>query len=1087
MSTKINKCPHLDNILQLSLSELCKLNQGVSCRECKAAGPNVWICLHKDCLYTGCSEQANDHSTKHFQQLRAQHCIQMNLSSQRTWCYLCESEVFLNVVSQRRMSIASNNDASDNNTARYSEKVVVYERNAGGGGGESCDSSGEDEDGNRTYNGGLVGLQNLANTCYMNAALQALSNSPPLTGYFLDCGGSVDATAEMMQNQRKFGLAKNYHKLVKEMWSKNRRNNGYVVPSGILSCIRNVYPMFRGFQQHDTQEFLRCFMDQLHEELKEVTPPPPDLLLNSNHIEYYDDRSTASSPSQSEAEYETCDSGVSEQSNLSDDGCINNRRENRFQRPASPISQRNLSKNHRSTSGTSLNSQRGGGGGGEQQHPVKLPHRSIISDVFDGKLLSSVQCLTCDRVSTREETFQDLSLPIPGKDHLAVIHHNHGITAQTIPPPPPQMPIGITCSDAVYRATQEGWIWWLWNWFKSWMWGPAVTLYDCMAAFFSADELKGDNMYSCEKCNKLRNGVKFSRVLALPEMLCVHLKRFRHDLSYSSKISSPVHFPITGLDMRPYLHKDCESQISTYDLTAVICHHGTVGQGHYTSYAKHEPTKKWFEYDDQLVTEVTPEVVENCEAYVLFYRKSNPQMSLIRAEAIKLEDSAPPQASDIRFFVSRQWLNRFNTFAEPGPIDNWALLCPHGALPPCKVENILRLVYALPQPVWDYLYNKFGGGPACNHLYECETCRQAADSLSARQSAELERFTRLNDEFQLQDNSPTIYAISMTWFRQWQLFARGSTTEEPGPINNNGIAMSSDTLPIRNVRKGSDYAQTNTALWKFFHSIYGGGPEIILKGSPTEDKAPEREDELYNETDDHMSSKPLKVVQQPSKTIHYTAASVSIGSVVPTSDMSQNITMTSSVTSTISSQSAHSSQGAFVFTKTPKNVSFEDSGAISNSTLSDISATASVKIPKKDSSHSAPQTSGAAVPSSSELIRKDKKFRGMKSAGFFGADGKYSDYKIIDPEDHANNSNDAIKKVDEIMPLLHQATISSSTANDDDASKKSTQQRREKDKSGNNRNSNRKKIKLGMKKSNSISMRRTSSSVQFNSDSDAAV
>jgi hypothetical protein len=27
-----------------------------------------------------------------------------------------------------------------------------------------------------------------------------------------------------------------------------------------------------------------------------------------------------------------------------------------------------------------------------------IKHRSIISDVFDGKLLSSVQCLTCDRV-----------------------------------------------------------------------------------------------------------------------------------------------------------------------------------------------------------------------------------------------------------------------------------------------------------------------------------------------------------------------------------------------------------------------------------------------------------------------------------------------------------------------------------------------------------------------------------------------------------------------------------------------------------------------------------------------------------------
>ena len=33
-------------------------------------------------------------------------------------------------------------------------------------------------------------------------------------------------------------------------------------------------------------------------------------------------------------------------------------------------------------------------------------YRSVITDVFDGKLVSSVQCLTCDRVSSTTETFQ---------------------------------------------------------------------------------------------------------------------------------------------------------------------------------------------------------------------------------------------------------------------------------------------------------------------------------------------------------------------------------------------------------------------------------------------------------------------------------------------------------------------------------------------------------------------------------------------------------------------------------------------------------------------------------------------------------
>lgn len=99
--------------------------------------------------------------------------------------------------------------------------------------GDNLDSSADDEaDTDQNYYtpcSGLVGLQNIANTCYMNAALQALSNTPPLTSYFLECGNIIEANYDMAaptSSQRKTGLAKSYYRLVKDMWLSKRRN-GY--------------------------------------------------------------------------------------------------------------------------------------------------------------------------------------------------------------------------------------------------------------------------------------------------------------------------------------------------------------------------------------------------------------------------------------------------------------------------------------------------------------------------------------------------------------------------------------------------------------------------------------------------------------------------------------------------------------------------------------------------------------------------------------------------------------------------------------------------------------------------------------------
>lgn len=332
-------------------------------------------------------------------------------------------------------------------------------------------------------------------------------------------------------------------------------------------------------------------------------------------------------------------------------------------------------------------------------------------------------------------------------------------------------------------------------------------------------------MYSCEKCNKLRNGVKFSKVIDLPEVLCIHLKRFRHELMFSSKISSQVSFPLTGLDMRPYLHKDCVSTVSNYDLISVICHHGTAGGGHYTCYSLNADTDTWYEFDDQYVTLVTSETVLNCEAYVLFYRKSNNNMSKCRSCAYELKEAK--DYNEMKFHVSRQWINKFTTFAEPGPIDNSDFLCQHGGLKPEAVQMVDQLTTIVSQRVWEYLYNTFGGGPACNHLYDCPICEQAAEALNKRITMEMETFLQLHREFQNMD-SPAIpvYAMSMNWFRQWQSFMRNRPSDPPGPIDNSNIVKPGQP---ESVKPGSDYSQISEELWHFFHQIYGGGPEVKLR------------------------------------------------------------------------------------------------------------------------------------------------------------------------------------------------------------------------------------------------------------------
>ncbi|XP_026750439.2 ubiquitin carboxyl-terminal hydrolase 33 isoform X1 [Galleria mellonella] len=870
-------CEHLNKLADSLEKELWQSKETLACFDCGCPGPNLWICLQPDCHHIGCSEVKNDHSTIH-QKNFPPHCVHMNVSTERIWCYTCEKEVHIRAALAHGMHSETASIDGSISSARFSTAGLAMQD-------DDLDPEEMDYEDEARPRAGLVGLQNMGNTCYMNAALQALSNTAPLTSYFLECSAAVAVLAA----DKKPGLSRAYQKLIKEMWS--RKTRGYVVPNGILYGIRNVHPMFRGYHQHDTQEFLRCFMDQLHEELKEpvwdttsedklgseadgdhsngrnvhirrraassgasdapffarmrrkspaassYSESRTDVYLRvsegaegvaggaggrhrrsascggAHHLAYsalanvngttgggWSQRSAGSESelscsSEAEERYETCSSGASD-----------------APAPApAPASDSHL---HRTLKQTSAGAGSGGGDGGCGTGSVR--YRSVVSDVFDGKLLSSVQCLICDRVSTRVETFQDLSLPIPSREHLAVLRCQ-------------QSALNHHAAAAAAAASQDSWVWWLLSWLRSWFYGPVVSLQDCLAAFFSADELKGDNMYSCSRCNKLRNGIKMSGVVRLPEVLCVHLKRFRHELMFSAKVAARVSFPTHDLNMAPYTHKDCTSKVTRYELCAVISHAGTAGGGHYTCAARNG--RSWYTFDDHSVVPLPLHHLAHCEAYVLFYKKVNPQMTVLRQKAAEIVESTTVEPNDIKFYISKQWINKFNTWAEPGPIDNSDFVCCHGGVRPDRAPHVQQLAARVPQQLWEFLHAQFGGGPAATHAHECGACARAARRLRARRAAELAAFYDLHAAFQEQEHPRAIYAISMHWFRQWQAFVRNKTQQPPPPVDNSGIVTKQeiDGITTYILKQGSDHAQLSEELWRFFTDIYGGGPEVKLK------------------------------------------------------------------------------------------------------------------------------------------------------------------------------------------------------------------------------------------------------------------
>ena len=108
-------------------------------------------------------------------------------------------------------------------------------------------------------NSGLSGIINLGNTCFLNSAIQILSNVRIFTLYFL----SDQYNEDINENKKEVKFLNEYVKLIKAMWE----DNCVVKPVSFKRCIGHFCREFSGYNQNDSQEALHKILDLLHESL----------------------------------------------------------------------------------------------------------------------------------------------------------------------------------------------------------------------------------------------------------------------------------------------------------------------------------------------------------------------------------------------------------------------------------------------------------------------------------------------------------------------------------------------------------------------------------------------------------------------------------------------------------------------------------------------------------------------------------------------------------------------------------------------------------------------------------------------------
>lgn len=216
------------------------------------------------------------------------------------------------------------------------------------------------------------------------------------------------------------------------------------------------------------------------------------------------------------------------------------------------------------------------------------PENNWCTNLFQGLITNETKCLSCETISSKEETFLDLSIDIPP-------------------------------GDSSYSLTYS------------------------LNNFSKLETLTHQNKFYCNTCSSLQEATKTIKLKKLPEILVINFKRFKYDETADKmvKLFDSISYPFKlrlfnttdsksdDIHQQSTTASDENDNFTLYELYALVVHiGGGPMHGHYISLAKCK-AGLWLLFDDETVEIVDDAYVMRffgngpglASAYILFYQE----------------------------------------------------------------------------------------------------------------------------------------------------------------------------------------------------------------------------------------------------------------------------------------------------------------------------------------------------------------------------------------------------------------------------------------------------------------------------------